>query len=94
MVDRMNVQAEISRSHMLERIDEALMCLQADPPVKKGLPSMAQLTQLRATVQGLHEVGFASFLEQAMFYAVLIPYAAIGSSSLIRAWLDRLKLGL
>ena len=90
---QLNVAAEASRTHALRKIDEALMRAHAAEAAMQT-PSIAQLDQFRAAVLDLHEGAFAPFWEQTMFYALLIPFAAIGSSSLIWSWLERLRLGL
>jgi hypothetical protein len=90
---QLNVAAEASRTRALRKIDEALMRAHATEPATQT-PSIAQLDQFRAAVLDLHEGAFAPFWEQTMFYALLIPFAAIGSSSLIWSWLERLRLGL
>ena len=91
---RLNVSAEASRAHALHKIDEALMRVHTakNGPTPEGL-SPSALNQLRNAVLDLHEGALAPFWEQTMIYALLIPFAAIGSSVWITSWLDRLLRG-
>jgi hypothetical protein len=86
----LHASAEAARGKALQQIDDALV---KQPTAETSVP-LEQLKQLRAKVANLNEGAFAPFWEQTMFNAMLIPFAALGSSSLIEAWLPRLLNGL
>jgi hypothetical protein len=91
---RLNASAEASRSRAIQMIDEALMRVHTakQGTAPEGLSPTA-LNQFRNAILDLHEGAFAPFWEQTMIYALLIPFAAIGSNVWITSWLDRLMRG-
>ncbi|MDM0076965.1 hypothetical protein QTH90_21325 [Variovorax sp. J2P1-59] len=92
----LNRAAAQARTRILCKIDAALMRAKGPPAASSEKPTATidQLNFFRAKVAALDEGAFAPFWERTMFTAMLIPFAAIGSTSLVAAWLSRLLGGL
>ena len=75
--------AEASRKHALERIQDALMRMNKRHVAIVVVPSVEQLELLRSRIEHLQEGAFAPYWQQPLLKAVLLPFAAVGSTTLL-----------
>ena len=75
--------AEASRKHALERIQDALVRMNTRHVANVVVPSVKQLEMLRSRIEHLQEGAFAPFWQQPLLKAVLLPFAAVGSTTLL-----------
>jgi hypothetical protein len=75
--------AEASRRHALERIQDALVRMNTRHVANVVVPSVKQLELLRSRIEHLQEGAFAPFWQQPLLKAVLLPFATVGSTTLL-----------
>lgn len=75
--------AEKSRRLATKAVDDALMRAQGEHFRPTDRPLVAQLERLRKRIAELDEGAFAPYSQQPLLRAVLLPFAALGGSTLL-----------